>query len=74
MVTDLLPLHLERMESSAAYFGFDFDRKAILAALEEESRQLPRGARFKVRVLLERSGALTLSHNSGGARGRAREK
>jgi para-aminobenzoate synthetase / 4-amino-4-deoxychorismate lyase len=59
----LLPLHLERMESSAAYFGFVFDRKAILAALAEESRQLPRGARFKVRVLLDRCGALTLSHS-----------
>ena len=59
---DLLPLHLERMESSAEYFGFVFDCKAILAALEEESKQLPCRARFKVRVLLERCGALTLSH------------
>jgi para-aminobenzoate synthetase / 4-amino-4-deoxychorismate lyase len=58
----LLPLHLERMEASAAYFGFNFDRKAIFAALEEESKQLPCGERIKVRVLLERSGAITVSH------------
>jgi para-aminobenzoate synthetase/4-amino-4-deoxychorismate lyase len=58
----LLPLHLERMESSASYFGFNFDRKAVLAALEEERKQLPCGVRTKVRVLLERSGALILSH------------
>ena len=58
----VLPLHLERMESSAAYFGFNFDREAMVAALDEKSRQFPRGARLKLRVLLERSGALTLSH------------
>jgi para-aminobenzoate synthetase / 4-amino-4-deoxychorismate lyase len=58
----LLPLHLERMESSAAYFGFHFDRKVILAALEDERKQLPCGARIKVRVLLERSGAVIISH------------
>jgi para-aminobenzoate synthetase/4-amino-4-deoxychorismate lyase len=59
-----LPWHLERMESSATYFGFDFDRKAILAALEEKSKQLPCGERVKVRVLLDRSGAFSISHSS----------
>jgi para-aminobenzoate synthetase/4-amino-4-deoxychorismate lyase len=59
---NLLPLHLERLESSAGYFGFVFDRQAILAALEEESKQLPCGERIKVRLLLERCGALTISH------------
>jgi para-aminobenzoate synthetase/4-amino-4-deoxychorismate lyase len=58
----LLPLHLERMESSAAYFGFNFARDAIRAALEDESKRLPCGERIKVRVLLERSGALSVSH------------
>jgi para-aminobenzoate synthetase/4-amino-4-deoxychorismate lyase len=57
----LLPLHLERMESSAKYFGFNFDRQAILAALEEERKRLSCGVRTKVRVLLQRSGALTIS-------------
>ena len=58
----LLPLHLERMESSAAYFGFNFARDTSRAALEEVSTRLPRGERIKVRVLLARSGALSVSH------------
>jgi para-aminobenzoate synthetase/4-amino-4-deoxychorismate lyase len=57
-----LPLHLERMELSAAYFEFNFNRQVILAALDEEKKQLPCGERAKVRVLLERSGAVLVSH------------
>jgi para-aminobenzoate synthetase/4-amino-4-deoxychorismate lyase len=58
----LLPLHLERLELSALYFGFSFDRTAILAALEEAGKRLASGVRTKVRVLLERSGAVTITH------------
>jgi para-aminobenzoate synthetase/4-amino-4-deoxychorismate lyase len=58
----LLPLHLERMESSAEYFGFHFDRDAIHAALENTARQCAPGVRTKVRALLDRSGALTITH------------
>ncbi len=58
----LLPLHLERMESSASYFGFNCDRAAMIAALEDAARELGSGTRKKVRVLLERSGALTITH------------
>ncbi len=63
----LLPMHLERMESSATYFGFDFERAALIAALEDaalqlRSGELVAGVRSKVRVLLERSGALTITH------------
>ena len=58
----LLALHLERMQSSALYFGFNFDREVILAALENEGKQLASGARAKVRVLLERSGAVKVTH------------
>jgi para-aminobenzoate synthetase / 4-amino-4-deoxychorismate lyase len=59
----LLPLHLERMELSATYFGFNFNREAILAALEDEEKQLAPGARIKVRVLLERSGTVKVTHS-----------
>ena len=59
----LLPLHLERMESSATYFGFHFDREAILVALEDVGRRLTSGVRTKVRVLLERSGAVKVTHS-----------
>lgn len=57
-----LPLHLERMESSAAYFGFKFDRASIIEALEDVGKRLASGARTKVRVLLERSGAVKITH------------
>jgi para-aminobenzoate synthetase/4-amino-4-deoxychorismate lyase len=35
----LLELHLDRLEDSAAYFGFAFDRAAVRAALEDHARQ-----------------------------------
>ncbi|MFZ1086662.1 MAG: aminodeoxychorismate synthase component I [Terracidiphilus sp.] len=57
-----LPLHMERMESSAAYFGFNFDRASILEALEDVARQLSSGTRTKVRILLERFGAVKVTH------------
>jgi len=58
----LLPLHLERMESSAMYFGFSFDRKIILAALEDAEKQFASEARMKVRVLLACSGTVKVTH------------
>jgi len=57
-----LPLHLERMEASAAYFGFNFKRDAILAALQQEEKLFTAGARTKVRVLLDRCGAISVTH------------
>ena len=62
----LLSFHLERMESSAKYFGFNFDCKAILAVLEDARKQFPAGVRTKVRVLLERSGAVKVGHTPVG--------
>ena len=58
----LLPLHLERMESSAMYFGFSFDRKVILAALKDAEKQFASGMQTKVRVLLACSGAVKVTH------------
>ena len=57
----LLGWHLERLESSAMYFGFGFDRAAIMAALEETGKRLASGVanstpRTKVRVVLDGSG------------------
>lgn len=62
----LLELHLRRMESSAAYFEFAFDRKAILVALDDTARQLPPGLPTKVRIQLERSGNFNVSHMPAG--------
>jgi para-aminobenzoate synthetase/4-amino-4-deoxychorismate lyase len=58
----LLPLHLERMESSATYFGFNFNRASILEGLEDTGKELASGVRTKVRVILERSGAVKITH------------
>jgi para-aminobenzoate synthetase/4-amino-4-deoxychorismate lyase len=58
----LLPLHLERMQASASYFDFNFDRNAILAALAEVEAHFTSGARIKVRLLLERSGTVQITH------------
>jgi para-aminobenzoate synthetase / 4-amino-4-deoxychorismate lyase len=55
--------HMERMEASAKYFDCRFDRVAIVAALEETGKQLARGERAKVRLLLSRDGAVRVSHS-----------
>jgi para-aminobenzoate synthetase/4-amino-4-deoxychorismate lyase len=60
----LLPLHLQRMELSATYFGFSFDRTILLAALEQVEEQLAVGEKSKVRVLLERSGAVKVTQTA----------
>lgn len=63
----LLPWHLERLESSAMYFGFCFDREAIVAALEEMGKRLASGVASsmprKVRVVLDGSGAVSITHS-----------
>jgi para-aminobenzoate synthetase/4-amino-4-deoxychorismate lyase len=59
----MLPAHLERMQASAAYFGFNFDREAVLATLEDERKQLAGLRRAKVRILLDRCGAVTVTHS-----------
>ena len=59
----MLPAHLERMQASAEYFGFNFDREAIVAALQDEAKQLARGTPVKLRVLLDRRGAVTVAHS-----------
>jgi aminodeoxychorismate synthase, component I, bacterial clade len=58
----LLSMHLDRMESSAAYFGFAFDRLVIKARLIAESSLFEPGERYRVRLLLDESGELTVTH------------
>ena len=52
--------HLRRMAESAAYFDFAFDRGAAARELAGFARTLP-GRACKVRMLLGRDGAVTLS-------------
>jgi para-aminobenzoate synthetase/4-amino-4-deoxychorismate lyase len=54
-----LSMHLDRMESSASYFDFLFDRASIASQLLEQSNQFPAGERYRVRLLLDPAGRLT---------------
>ena len=56
----LLDRHTARLQDSADYFGFQFDRAAWLARLEEVRRTLPPDE-HKVRVILSRTGQLSMS-------------
>jgi para-aminobenzoate synthetase/4-amino-4-deoxychorismate lyase len=53
-----LPLHLERLRSSAAYFGFAYDETAVRAALEREAASAPDRA-TRIRLQLDRTGRIT---------------
>lgn len=53
--------HLRRMGDSAAYFEFPFDRVAAAGELDRFGRGLPDRA-CKIRMLLGRDGAVTLSY------------
>lgn len=51
----LLPYHLQRMEDSAAYFEFDFNKTTVTKALEDRAADLE-AKPHRVRLLLNRSG------------------
>lgn len=55
-------LHMDRMERSAKYFGFVFNRGKAMAELFACTRHMATGA-YKVRVLLDRSGAVSIGHS-----------
>ena len=56
----LLDRHLERLERSAAYFGYPFDRAEVARLIEKEVEGLSGGPQ-RVRLLLDGSGHATLS-------------
>jgi para-aminobenzoate synthetase/4-amino-4-deoxychorismate lyase len=60
----LLLLHLDRLESSASYFNFVFNRKVIQSRLHELSSSFADGGRYKVRLLLDSSGRTTLTSSA----------
>ncbi len=57
----LIELHLDRLEDSAAYFGFNCDRAAIKAALLAEAAAFPEESPRKVRLLLHPDGSLQIA-------------
>jgi para-aminobenzoate synthetase/4-amino-4-deoxychorismate lyase len=56
----LFERHMARLTDSAEYFGFPFDRMALIDRLEEMRRSLP-AVDHKVRVTLNRSGVLSFA-------------
>ncbi|HLK54587.1 MAG TPA: aminodeoxychorismate synthase component I [Candidatus Angelobacter sp.] len=56
----LLSMHLERLESSAAYFNFACDRNGILLRLHELSKSFTAGKSYRVRLLLSSNGSFTV--------------
>lgn len=57
---ELLALHLDRLQSSAGYFGFAFERKWVLNQLRELARGFDRDHLYRVRLSLDVSGRTTL--------------
>ena len=57
----LLELHLDRMQDSADYFDFCFDRSEIEERLVAAGAALPDAAPHKVRMLLSRDGSATIA-------------
>ncbi len=57
----LLPLHLERLQGSAEYFGFRFPRTELLEAIESAVRESSDRGASKLRLELSRDGSWTLS-------------
>jgi para-aminobenzoate synthetase/4-amino-4-deoxychorismate lyase len=60
----LLPLHLVRLQTSASELGFVFDKAAIMARLEANAKRLQLGIRYKVRMTLDREGAVTVENTA----------
>jgi len=70
-----LSMHLDRMESSALYFDFCFDRQEIERQLAEKSAEFPTDGQYRVRLLLDSTGKIAITsmkHDSGNQTGRVR--
>jgi len=63
----LLRLHLDRLEASAKFFNFGFDRAAVLSRLRELSHSFQGDRRYRVRLLLHENGETTVTSCSLGA-------
>jgi len=63
----LLELHLDRLTDSAAYFDFPCERAEVRAALDMYAQKLANRAARKVRLLLDRDGAVTITDEVLGA-------
>lgn len=59
-----LDWHLQRLRRSAAYFGFICDEAAVRAAVTARCNELPAGRACRLRLALQRDGAVTLTHGT----------
>jgi len=62
----LLNLHLERLQESAEYFGFNFDKAKLTAGLEglkKSFRKARRPFNYRLRVLLSKDGKFDLEYS-----------
>ena len=59
-----LDLHLARLEASARYFGFRFDRDAIVHSLAAHRAGLPDGDAFKTRLTLAKEGRVDIASSA----------
>ena len=57
-----LAAHMNRLRSSAMYFGFRFNEREILEALNQNGALLLPDASYKVRLLLDAYGALSIDN------------
>jgi para-aminobenzoate synthetase/4-amino-4-deoxychorismate lyase len=57
-----LELHLDRLQDSAEYFDFSFDRAAVNSALEAHARRFADEAPRKVRLLLDGDGIFRITN------------
>jgi len=56
-----LPMHLDRLESSAAYFSFPFCRADVSSQLQEHAGLFAAGSRYRVRLLLNAEGKVVVT-------------
>lgn len=56
-----LSMHLDRLESSAAYFDFPFNRADVSRQLQERSALLSSGDCYRVRLLLDAAGSVLIT-------------
>jgi para-aminobenzoate synthetase / 4-amino-4-deoxychorismate lyase len=54
-------MHLDRVESSASYFDFSFDRTSIASQLLNWSNQFASGKHYRVRLLMDCAGNATIT-------------
>ena len=68
----LLEAHLERLQASAEYFDFAFDRVAVEGRLAALCETLSPAGKYRVRLLLNRNGAIEVATSPAPEEGESR--